>query len=74
MSTVRQQLAFSLFTDFENFTTFTPATLHNDSAAVMFALLEGSVPEHARYRRGATITGTEDRTPAEDIDNEHTDG
>lgn len=74
MATVRQQLAFSLFTDFENFTTFTPATLHNDSAAVMFALLEGSVPEHARYRRGATITGTEDRTPAEDIDNEHTDG
>jgi hypothetical protein len=39
---VRQQLAFSLFTDFENFTTFTPATLHNDSAAVMFALLESS--------------------------------
>ena len=40
MATVRQQLAFSLFTDFENFTTFTPATLHNDSAAVMFAQLE----------------------------------
>jgi NAD(P)H-dependent FMN reductase len=40
MATVRQQLAFSLFTDFENFTTFTPATLHNDSAATLFAQLE----------------------------------
>jgi len=41
MATVRQQLAFSLFTDFENFTAFTPATMHNDSAAIMFAQLEG---------------------------------
>jgi NAD(P)H-dependent FMN reductase len=40
MATVRQQLGFSLFTDFENFTAFTPATLHNDSAAAMFAQLE----------------------------------
>jgi NAD(P)H-dependent FMN reductase len=32
MATVRQQLSFSLFTDFANFTTFTPAPLHNDSA------------------------------------------
>jgi NAD(P)H-dependent FMN reductase len=41
MATVRQQLGFSLFTDFENFTTFTPATVHSDSAATMFAQLEG---------------------------------
>ncbi|HZN82012.1 MAG TPA: NAD(P)H-dependent oxidoreductase [Mycobacterium sp.] len=40
MATVRQQLSFSLFTDFENFTAFTPAALHNDSAAVMFDQLE----------------------------------
>ena len=40
MATVRQQLAFSLFTDFDNFTAFTPATMHNDSAAIMFAQLE----------------------------------
>jgi hypothetical protein len=40
MATVRQQLGFSLFTDFENFTAFTPAALHNDSAAIMFAELE----------------------------------
>jgi NAD(P)H-dependent FMN reductase len=40
MATVRQQLAFSLFTDFEEFTKFTPAALHNDSAATMFDQLE----------------------------------
>jgi NAD(P)H-dependent FMN reductase len=40
MATVRQQLAFSLFTDFEGFTAFAPGPLHNDSAAVMFAQLE----------------------------------
>jgi NAD(P)H-dependent FMN reductase len=40
MATVRQQLAFSLFTDFEDFTTFSPAALHKDGAAIMFAQLE----------------------------------
>jgi NAD(P)H-dependent FMN reductase len=40
MATVRQQLAFSLFTDFESFTAFTPASLHKDSAAIMFDQLE----------------------------------
>jgi NAD(P)H-dependent FMN reductase len=40
IATVRQQLAFSLFTDFENFTAFTPAALHNDSAVTMFTELE----------------------------------
>jgi len=33
---VRQQLSFSLFTDFENFATFTPAPLHNDAAITLF--------------------------------------
>ena len=40
MATVRQQLAFSLFTDFENFTTFSPADLHNGAAATLFTQLE----------------------------------
>jgi NAD(P)H-dependent FMN reductase len=37
---VRQQLAFSLFTDFENLSIFRPAELHNHSATVMFDQLE----------------------------------
>jgi NAD(P)H-dependent FMN reductase len=41
MATVRQQLAFSLFTDFENFTTFNPAALHKDAATTMLDQLEG---------------------------------
>jgi NAD(P)H-dependent FMN reductase len=38
---VRQQLSFSMFTDFENFSTFRPvAAIHDDAAAVMFDQLE----------------------------------
>ena len=37
---VRQQLSFSLFTDFENFSTFKPAALHDDAATVLFDQLE----------------------------------
>jgi NAD(P)H-dependent FMN reductase len=40
IATVRQQLSFSLFTDFENFATFNPAGLHNDAAVTMFDQLE----------------------------------
>jgi hypothetical protein len=40
IATVRQQLSFSLFTDFENFAAFTPAALHNDAAATLFDQLE----------------------------------
>jgi NAD(P)H-dependent FMN reductase len=40
IATVRQQLSFSLFSDFENFTTFTPAPLHNDAATTLFDQLE----------------------------------
>jgi NAD(P)H-dependent FMN reductase len=40
MATVRQQLAFSLFTNFENFTAFTPAASHDEAAATLFAQLE----------------------------------
>jgi NAD(P)H-dependent FMN reductase len=37
---VRQQLSFSMFTDFENFSTFRPAALHDDAATIMFDQLE----------------------------------
>jgi NAD(P)H-dependent FMN reductase len=37
---VRQSLAFSGFTDFENYTTFKPAEIHKQFAATMFDQLE----------------------------------
>jgi NAD(P)H-dependent FMN reductase len=37
---VRQQLSFSLFTDFENFATFAPGPQHTDSAQTLFDQLE----------------------------------
>jgi NAD(P)H-dependent FMN reductase len=37
---VRQQLSFSLFTDFENFSVFTPGPQHAAAAEVLFAQLE----------------------------------
>jgi NAD(P)H-dependent FMN reductase len=37
---VRQQLSFSLFTDFENFASFNPAALHDDAANTLFTQLE----------------------------------
>ncbi|MCO6008904.1 NAD(P)H-dependent oxidoreductase [Actinoallomurus purpureus] len=37
---VRQQLSFSLFTDFENYSVFKPAGLHDDAAVVLFEQLE----------------------------------
>jgi NAD(P)H-dependent FMN reductase len=37
---VRQQLSFSLFTDFENFSDFKPGPQHDDAAAVLFDQLE----------------------------------
>src|SRR6267378_4782020 len=41
MAHVRQQLSFSMFTDFENFSTFRPvAAIHDDAATVMFDQLE----------------------------------
>ena len=40
IATVRQQLSFSLFNDFENFAAFTPASLHNDAAIALFDQLE----------------------------------
>jgi NAD(P)H-dependent FMN reductase len=37
---VRQQLSFSLLTDFENFSVFQPAAHHDDAAVVLFSQLE----------------------------------
>ncbi len=37
---VRQQLSFSLYSDFENFSTFNPAPLHGDAATALFDQLE----------------------------------
>ena len=37
---VRQQLSFSLFTDFENFSTFAPGPQHADAAIALFDQLE----------------------------------
>jgi NAD(P)H-dependent FMN reductase len=40
MAHVRQQLSFSLFTDFENLAVFKPGPEHEESAQVMFDQLE----------------------------------
>jgi hypothetical protein len=37
---VRQQLSFSMFTDFEKFTAFQPAPVRQDMVAVLFNQLE----------------------------------
>jgi NAD(P)H-dependent FMN reductase len=37
---VRQQLSFSMFTDFENFSTFAPGPQHAESAVLLFDQLE----------------------------------
>jgi NAD(P)H-dependent FMN reductase len=37
---VRQQLSFSMFTDFENFSVFSPATIHDAGAETLFRELE----------------------------------
>jgi len=37
---VRQQLSFSLFTDFENFSAFKPGAQHDDAATTLFDQLE----------------------------------
>ncbi|WP_445519831.1 NADPH-dependent FMN reductase [Streptomyces sp. NEAU-174] len=37
---VRQQLSFSLLTDFENFSVFKPSAIHDSAASVLFGQLE----------------------------------
>ncbi|PYY32492.1 MULTISPECIES: NADPH-dependent FMN reductase [unclassified Curtobacterium] len=40
LADVRQQLSFSLFTDFENYSTFTPGPQHTDAAQALFDQVE----------------------------------
>ena len=40
IATVRQQLSFSMFTDFENFSVFNPGPQYDDAATVLFDQLE----------------------------------
>ncbi|MEV7692188.1 NAD(P)H-dependent oxidoreductase [Microbacterium sp. NPDC089189] len=40
LADVRQQLSFSLFSDFENFSTFAPGAQHTDAAGVLFGQVE----------------------------------
>ncbi|MEK6309847.1 MAG: NAD(P)H-dependent oxidoreductase [Curtobacterium sp.] len=40
LADVRQQLSFSLFTDFENFSTFTPGPQYTDAAQTLFDQVE----------------------------------
>jgi NAD(P)H-dependent FMN reductase len=40
LADVRQQLSFSLFTDFENFSAFTPGPQHTSAASVLFDQVE----------------------------------
>lgn len=40
LADVRQQLSFSLFTDFENFSKFTPGPQHTDAAQTLFGQVE----------------------------------
>jgi NAD(P)H-dependent FMN reductase len=55
MAHVRQQLSFSLFTDFENFSAFKPAAHHSASAEALFDQLESWGRAMKSIRVGATI-------------------
>jgi hypothetical protein len=50
---VRQQLSFSLFTDFVNFSLFNPAALHDDAAGSLFEQLETWVSAMKSIRSSA---------------------
>jgi NAD(P)H-dependent FMN reductase len=52
---VRQQLSFSLFTDFENFSAFQPAPMHEDAATVLFNQLESWAAALQTVREKAAI-------------------
>jgi len=54
---VRQQLSFSMFTDFENFSTFRPGPQHLGAAAVLFDQLEAwaSALQPLRVLAGAGV-------------------
>jgi NAD(P)H-dependent FMN reductase len=52
---VRQSLGFSLFTDFENFSTFTPGPQHQAAAATMFDQLERWATAMKAVRTGELV-------------------
>ena len=49
---VRQQLSFSLFTDFENFSTFAPGPQHEEAATTLFYELESWTTAMKAVRAG----------------------
>jgi len=53
---VRQQLSFSLFTDFENFSTFAPGPQFDDAATVLFDQLESWAGALRTVRVGQTVS------------------
>ena len=53
---VRQQLSFSLFTDFENFSTFAPGPQFDDAAAVLFDQLESWAGALRTVRVGQSVS------------------
>ena len=52
---VRQTLGFSLFTDFQNFSTFAPGPQHKAAAATMFDQLEAWATAMKAVRTGALV-------------------
>jgi NAD(P)H-dependent FMN reductase len=54
---VRQQLSFSMFTDFENFSTFAPGPQHSEAVVVLFDQLESwsEAMRTVRERREADL-------------------
>jgi NAD(P)H-dependent FMN reductase len=53
MAAVRQQVQFSLFSDFENFSTFVPGPQHAENAAVMLDQLVAWAGAMATVRAAA---------------------
>jgi NAD(P)H-dependent FMN reductase len=52
---VRQQLSFSMFTDFENFSVFAPGPQHDEAAVTLFDQLESWTRAMKAVREGETV-------------------
>jgi NAD(P)H-dependent FMN reductase len=52
---VRQQLSFSMFTDFENFSVFAPGPQHDDAAVMLFDQLESWARAMKSVREGEAV-------------------
>jgi NAD(P)H-dependent FMN reductase len=55
IATVRQQLSFSMFTDFENFSEFRPGPQHEDAATILFDQLESWAGALKQIRVGQPV-------------------